>query len=475
MDNSSFREEAHKLVDWMADFLERIESYPVLPDVEPGDIISKLAQSPPENGEKMESIFSDFEKLILPGMTHWQHPSFFAYFPANSSPPSLLAEMLMSTLGAQCMSWITSPAAAELEERVMDWLIQMLGLPKEWSGVIQDTASTATLGALICAREKSANFLINERGFSDDAIGRMAVYTSGEAHSSIEKGAKIAGFGREMIRKIEVDDRYAMKPAKLREAIEKDKKDGIIPCCVVAAVGTTSSLAVDPLEEIGEICQEHNVWLHVDAAMAGTAAILPEKRFIIDGVEHADSFVFNPHKWMFTNFDCSVYFCKDPRHLIKTFIIDPEYLKTDVDLKVKNYRDWGIPLGRRFRALKLWFVIRTYGVNGLREKIRKHIMMAEDFTAWVEKHADFELLAPVDLNLVCFRYNPGAKDLTEEELGLLNKSLMDSLNRSGKMFLTHTKLSGRFTLRMSIGGTNMTEAHVAAAWDMIREHSKRLL
>jgi aromatic-L-amino-acid decarboxylase len=469
MDTQTFKDYGHRFVDWIADFYDNIESYPVLSQVEPGDIKKQLSGIPPAQGEDMDKIFDDFKRIIVPGITHWQHPSWFAYFPANSSIPSLLAEILTAALGAQCMVWQTSPAGTELEEVVMEWLRRMLGLPEEFSGVIQDTASTATLCAMICAREKSTDFTVNSRGFSlEGASSRLAVYTSTQAHSSIEKGAKIAGFGKEYVRLIPVDDELGMIPDELEKAITKDKADGIKPCCVVAALGTTSSLALDPLRPIGEICRKYDVWFHIDAAMAGTAAILPEKQHILDGVELADSFVFNPHKWLFTNFDCSAYFCRDARHLIRTFSIDPEYLKTDVDMKVKNFRDWGIQLGRRFRALKLWFVIRSLGVEGLKEKVRQHIRMAEEFAGWISEDSRFELVVPVSLNLVCFRYNPKDKSYSEEELNEKNKALLDDLNHSGKLFLTHTKLKGKYTLRFCIGQTNTDRHHVEEAWRSIQ-------
>ena len=472
MDRKSFRKYGHAMVDWIADYMEHIDEYAVLAQVGPGEIADSLPKRPPEEPEEMEAIFNDFKGILLPGMTHWQHPSFFAYFPANASEPSILAEFLTAALGAQCMVWQTSPAATELEEVVTDWLRHMLGLPEHFTGVIQDTASTSTLCALLCARERATSFAINEHGFRDGSSQSLIVYTSEEAHSSVEKGVKIAGFGKDQLRFIPSGADFTMIPEELERAINADRKDGHLPCCVVATVGTTSSTAMDALRPIGEICDHHGLWLHVDAAMAGTAAILPEMRYILDGIEFADSFVFNPHKWMFTNFDCSAYFCKDPKALTSTFEILPEYLKTDADRQVKNFRDWGIPLGRRFRALKLWFVIRSFGVKGLQEKIRAHIELAKEFESWVREDPQFEVMAPVTINLVCFRYHPSNRTLSEEELEEINKALMDELNRSGKMFITHTKLKGKFTLRLCIAQTNTTRGHVQDAWDQLRDSAR---
>lgn len=468
MDRKSFRKYGHAVVDWIADYMDHIDEYPVLARVEPGEIAESLPKRPPEEPEEMEAIFNDFKEIILPGMTHWQHPSFFAYFPANTSEPSILAEFLTAALGAQCMVWQTSPAATELEEVVTDWLRYMLGLPEQFSGVIQDTASTSTLCALLCARERATSFAINNHGFQDGSSQSLIVYTSEEAHSSVEKGVKIAGFGKDQLRLIPSGEDFAMIPEELERVITVDRKNGHLPCCVVATVGTTSSTAMDPLGSIGEICDHHGLWLHVDAAMAGTAALLPEMRYILDGIEFADSFVFNPHKWMFTNFDCSAYFCKDPETLTSTFEILPEYLKTGADRQVKNFRDWGIPLGRRFRALKLWFVIRSFGIKVLQQKIRAHIKLAKKFESWVREDPQFEVMAPVKINLVCFRYHPSSRTVSEEELEQINKALMDEINRSGKMFITHTKLKGKFTLRLCIAQTNTTQEHVQDAWDQLR-------
>ena len=374
MDNEEFRTHAHAFVDWMADYLSNVESYPVRAQVEPGEIAARLPESAPEKGESMDAIFEDFEGVVVPGITHWQHPSFFAYFPANSSPPSVLAEMLTATLGAQCMLWQTSPAATEMETRVLDWLRQMIGLPEGFTGVIQDTASAATLCALLTARERRSHWRTNESGLAGGET--YTAYCSAEAHSSVEKAVRIAGLGARNLRKIAVDERFAMRADALHQAIRADLESGRTPLFTVATLGTTGSSGFDPLNRVGEVCVGHGIWLHVDAAWAGSALVLPEQRWMIEGIEHADSFVFNPHKWLFTNFDCSAYFVRDPGALVRTFEILPEYLRTPEAGRVIDYRDWGIPLGRRFRALKLWFVLRSYGVEGLVARIQAHIDMA---------------------------------------------------------------------------------------------------
>ncbi len=469
MDNAAFRHYAHEVVDWMADYLETVASYPVRPQVAPNEILNKLPKAPPQCAESFESLFRDFREIIVPGMTHWQHPSFFAYFPANNSPPSILAEMLTAAIGAQCMSWATSPAATELEERVMEWVRDMIGLPPSFTGVIQDTASTATLCSILTAREARSHYAINDSGFAREH--RFTVYCSTEAHSSIEKATKIAGIGRHSLRKIAVDGTFAMQPAALESAIMEDRAQGFVPLCVVAALGTTGSTAIDPVKPIGEICRRHNVWLHVDAALAGTAFVLPEARWMFEGIEHADTFVFNPHKWMFTNFDCSAYFVKDPATLVRTFEILPEYLKTPEGERVNNYRDWGIQLGRRFRALKLWFVIRSYGIEGLQAKVREHMRMAQGLAESIRRSPDFEVLAPVPLNTVCFRYRP--RHITDEEaLNALNAGLVERLNQTGRLFLTHTKLTGRYTLRFVVGQTTVQQHHVDEAWNLIAQTAR---
>ncbi len=376
MENEVFRRYGHEFIDWIADYFENVEKYPVRSPLRPGDVKRKLPPSPPLAAEPMDRIFRDFTGIIVPGLTHWQHPGWFAYFPANNSPASVLGELLAAGLGTQGMVWQTSPAATELEEVVLDWLRQMIGLPEGFAGVIEDTASTATLCALLSARERATGFEANEAG----PCRSLTVYASEEAHSSVEKGAKIAGYGRRNLRLIPTDARFAMVPEALEEAVRLDEAAGLRPACAVAAVGTTSSGAIDPVARIARVCRAHGLWLHVDAAYAGTAALLAEKRWILDGVGEADSFVFNPHKWMLTNFDCSAYFVRDPAALIRTFEVHPEYLKDGSGAEVRNFRDWGIQLGRRFRALKLWFVVRSYGVEGLQAMVREHLRLAGLFT-----------------------------------------------------------------------------------------------
>lgn len=468
MKNDDFRRSGHQFIDWIADYFENVEKSPVLSSLEPGDIKKLVPAVPPARGEAMDGIFKDFERIIMPGIAHWQHPGWFAYFPANNSPASVLGELLTAGLGTQCMVWKTSPAAAELEEVVLDWLRQMIGLPAGFSGVIQDTASTATLCAMLSARERATGFESNEAGLRLP----LTAYASEEVHSSADKGVRIAGFGRRSLRKLPTDERFAVVPEKLEEALVRDKDAGLVPAFVMATVGTTSSGAVDPLRAVGEICRRHGVWFHVDAAWAATAALLPEKRWILDGAELADSFVFNPHKWMLTNFDCSAYFVRDPGALIRTFEIHPEYLKTGVDAKVRNYRDWGIQLGRRFRALKLWFVIRSCGVEGLQAMVREHLRLAALVKDWVEADSRFELLAPVDLGLVCFRLNDGRDEAALTEL---NRRFLERINAAGPVFLTHTALRGRFAVRLVVGQRTTEERHVRGAWDVISAAADEVL
>lgn len=470
MNPEEFRAHGHRLVDWMADYLAHVGTRRVVPDVMPGAIRRALPAAAPEQAESFEQIVADFERLILPGMTHWNHPGWFAYFAGNNSPPSILAEMLTATLGAQCMSWQTSPAATELEQVTMGWLSRMLDLPAGFTGVIQDTASTATLVALLSARERASEFAGERLGVEP---GRLRVYASAEAHSSVAKGVKLAGYGAEALRAIPVDERYALRADALAEAMARDAAAGLTPACVVATVGTTSSTAVDPLPAIAEISRRHGAWLHVDAAWAGSAAILPELRFILDGVEHADSLVFNPHKWMLVNFDLTAYFVRDVDTLLRAFTVTPEYLRTKHDPDVANFRDWGIQLGRRFRALKLWFVIRSYGVEGLRAVMRRHVALAQAFAGWVSASPDFELLAPAPLGLVCFRYRPAGTPADDPGLDALNRELLARVNASGRVFLTHTALGGRYTIRLAVGQRCTEREHVEEAWRLVREAARR--
>ena len=469
MSTEEFRHHGHAVVDWIADYYKNIESYPVLSRVEPGAIRASLPADPPASGEAFETILKDVEKLILPGITHWQSPNFFAFFPSNTSGASILGDLLSSGLGVQGMLWATSPACTELETRVLDWLVSMLDLPSKFlstasgGGVIQDTASSATLCALLAARERVTNFASNRRGCD----GKLVAYTSSQAHSSIEKNVQIAGIGRENLRLISVDTNFAMNPSDLSDQIQRDRAAGLTPFFVCATVGTTSSNAMDPLCEIGPICREHNLWLHVDAAMSGTAALCPEFRHIHKGMEFADSYCFNPHKWMFTNFDCDCFYVADRKTLIQTLSVLPEYLRNQATESgaVFDYRDWQVPLGRRFRSLKLWFVIRHYGIAGLQYHVRQPVKLAQQFAQWVREDERFELAAPVPLNLVCFRHKGGDD---------ANQQLMDRLNSSGDLYLTHTRLNDRMALRFCVGQTNTQRRHVEQAWKRIQEEGSRL-
>lgn len=471
MDSKEFRQHAHEFVDWMADYLEGVEALPVRSQVAPGEIAAKLPEAPPEGPESMDVIFADFKRDVLPGVTHWQHPSFFAYFPANSSPPSVLAEMLTATMGAQCMMWQTSPAATEMETCVLDWLRQMLGLPEGFVGTIQDSASSATLCAILTARERATGWRVNRNGLASEAP--LVVYCSEETHSAVEKGAKIAGLGAANVRKLPVDESFAMRAEALDRAITEDTAAGRVPACVVATLGATGSGGIDPLRPISEICHHRDVFLHIDAAWAGSALILPEYRWMIEGIEAVDSFVFNPHKWLMTNFDCSAHYVRDPEALIRTLTILPEFLKGPETGTVIDYRDWGVPLGRRFRALKLWFVIRSYGVSGLREILKRHIALAREAEAELAAEPDFEILAPARLALFCFRYHPKGVD-EPARLDAMNQALLSRLNDSGRLYLTQTRLRGATVIRFQVGQTRTDRRHVAAALDLIRETARAL-
>ena len=471
MDIDEYRRHAHRLVDWMADYLETVESRPVRSGAKPGDVTDRLPDAPPEAGEPFERIFADFERDLLPGVTHWQHPSFFAYFPANSSPPSVLAEMLTAALGVNCMLWETSPAGTELETRALDWLRQMIGLPEGFSGVIQDTASSATLCAILAARERATGYAANRRGVSGE--DRLRLYTSVEAHSSVEKAVRIAGLGSASLRAIAPGDGGGMCREALAAAVERDVADGARPILVVATLGTTGASGFDPLDAIGTICRRHRIMLHVDAAWAGTAAIAPEHRWMLEGVEHADSIVVNPHKWMLVNFDCSAHFVRDAAAFVRTFEIVPEYLRTPEHGRVIDYRDWGIALGRRFRALKLWFVIRSYGVEGLRALVRRHVALAGELAAAIGEEDDFEVVVKPRLALLCFRYRPPEFE-DGEALDRLNERLLRALNDSGRLYLTQTRLAGAYVIRFCVGQTTTERRHVEAAWACIREVARGL-
>ena len=463
MTPDEFRRWGHAAVDWIARYMENVESYPVLSQVEPGAIRARLPVEPPQEGEPFDAVLRDLDEIILPGITHWQSPNFFAYFPANASGPAILGDHLSSGLGAQGMLWATSPAATELETHVMDWLASMLDLPAAFrssstgGGVIQDTASSASLCAVLAGRERITDYAVNAHGVDRPLVG----YVSSQAHSSLEKAFMVAGLGRENLRVLEVDDTFALRPDALERAIAEDRAAGKVPFFVAASVGTTSSSAIDPVPAIGEICRREGLWLHVDAAYAGSAALCPELRWIHDGLDLADSYCFNPHKWMLTNFDCDAFWVADRGVLIRTLSVLPEYLKNQATQSgaVIDYRDWHIPLGRRFRALKLWCVIRWYGVEGLRAQIRRHVEWAQSFARWVEEDPRFVLSAPAPLSLVCFRHVGGDE---------VNQRLMESLNASGEIYLTHTKLDEKFTLRLAIGGTSTELHHVERAWKKIQ-------
>jgi aromatic-L-amino-acid decarboxylase len=466
MTPEEFRRRGHAVIDWIAEYMQNIDELPVQSRVAPGDVLSRLPAHPPERGESWDDVLQDFDEIVVPGLTHWQSPNFYAYFPANNSGPSILGELLSAGLGVQGMLWATSPACTELETAVLDWVVELLDLPKTFrsdglgGGVIQDTASSATLCALLAARERTTAGTTNRAG----TTGNLTVYASSQAHSSVEKAVRIAGIGVDNLRLIDVDDAFAMKPDVLDRAITADKAAGRSPCLVVATTGTTSSMALDPLVQIGTVCEEHGIWLHVDAAMAGSAMVCPEFRILNEGLERADSYCFNPHKWLLVNFDCDCFYVTDRSALIGALSVLPEYLRNTASESgaVIDYRDWQVPLGRRFRALKLWFVIRHYGADGLRKHIRAHVDLAAKLAAWVESDPEFELAAPVMLNLVCFRHRAGDE---------FNERLLQRLNSSGDLYLTHTKLDGRFTLRMAIGSPQTRAHHVRAAWDRIKEES----
>ena len=463
MSPEAFRRAGYALIDWLADYRARVAELPVKPQVAPGDIRALLPAAAPERGESFEAILADLERVIVPGLMHWQSPNFFGYFPANTSPPSILGDLLSSGLGVQGMLWLTSPACTELESHVLDWLVDLLGLPARFKtsgpggGVLQDSASSATLCALLAARERVSGYTVRNDGLP----AGLVAYCSEETHSSMDKAVSIAGIGRAYLRKIATDDKLALKPAVLAATIAADRAAGLTPFFVCATIGTTSSLAIDPIAAIAAVCAAESLWLHVDGAMAGSAALCPEYRYLHDGLEGADSYCFNPHKWLLTNFDCDCFFVADREPLIRALTVLPEYLRNDASASGQtiDYRDWQIPLGRRFRALKLWFVLRSYGVRGLQTFIRQHLELAGEFERWVAADERFELVVPRSLNLICFRVRGADED---------NQALLKRLNDSGRLFMSHTVIRGRFTLRFCIGQTDTTREHVEAAWHLIK-------
>uniref|UniRef100_A0A832DGG8 Amino acid decarboxylase n=1 Tax=Ignavibacterium album TaxID=591197 RepID=A0A832DGG8_9BACT len=461
-----FRASGKELIDWIADYLQQIEKYPPLSKVKPGEIYSRIPNEPPTKGEEIEKVLSDIDKILIDGITHWNHPGFMAYFNSTSSMPGILAEMLSAAFNANGMLWKTSPAFTELEKAMMNWFRQMVGLPENYWGIIYDTASTSSMHAIASAREQ-LNLGIRENGMSGRKdLPKLRLYCSEHAHSSIEKGAVTLGIGLDGVKKISADENFRMLPEALEQSIKDDLSNNIKPFCVVATVGTTSTTSVDPVEEIAAICEKHNLWLHIDAAYAGVTAIIPEMKWITDAWDKADSIVINPHKWMFTPMDLSIYFTRKPDILKRAFSLVPEYLKTQVDDEVENLMDYGIQLGRRFRALKLWFIIRYFGVDGLAERIKSHIELAQEFAKWVDDEKDFERIAPVPFSTVCFRYNPG--NLSEDDLNRVNEMLLEKINQSGKIFLSHTKLNGKFVIRLTIGSIRHEKRHIVDAWDLIK-------
>jgi aromatic-L-amino-acid decarboxylase len=477
MSTEEFRRFGHEIVDWIADYFDHIEELPVLAQVEPGDLKARLPPTPPTKGEPMETILADVDRLIVPALTHWSHPSFFAYFATSTSAPGIFGELLSAAFDVKSMLWRTSPASTELEEVVLDWLRQMIGLDEGMSGFIYDTASVSSMHAIAAARE-GVEMRIREEGMSGRTdLPLLRVYASEQAHSSIDKGIITLGLGQRALRKIPTDREFRMDARALAQAVEEDKRDGALPFCVVATVGTTSTSSIDPVPEIVPICEEHAMWLHVDAAYAGSAAIVPEMQEILRGCERADSLVLNPHKWLFTPFDLSVLYCRQLDLLRRAFSLVPEYLRTPEQDKVRSGSDYGVQLGRRFRALKLWMIIRYFGHEGLAARIREHCRLAKLFASWIEESPDWEMKAPAPFALVCFRACPELRGETKEtraqRLDQLNESIMHAVNASGKALLSHTRLNDELVLRLSIGNIRTTEEHVRAVWDLLNHEVQR--
>jgi aromatic-L-amino-acid decarboxylase len=460
-----FRMQAHALVDWIADYRRDVGRLPVMSRVAPGDVTRALPSAPPASPEPFEAILRDMDRVIVPGLSHWQHPRFFAYFPSNGSLASVLGDFLSTGLGVLGLSWQSSPALSELEQVTCDWVRQMVGLSGAWSGVIQDTASTCTLVALLCARERASSYALSRGGLQAEARP-LVVYTSAQAHSSVEKAARLAGFGRDNLRFVPCDASHAMQPAALAELVERDVRDGKVPCAIVATTGTTTTTALDPLARIGEIARRSGAWLHVDAAMAGSAMILPECRWMWAGVEGADSLVINAHKWLGAAFDCSLYYVRSPEQLVRVMSTNPSYLQTSADADVKNLRDWGLPLGRRFRALKLWCLIREAGVSGLQQRLRRDLELARWFEAQVRAAPEWRVLAPVPLQTVCVRHEPPG--LEGAALDAHTSAWAERLNRSGEAYVTPAQLDGRWMVRVSIGAERTEQEDLAALWDRMQ-------
>lgn len=466
MDIEEFRAQAHALVDWIADFRAGIAARPVQAQVRPGDVLAQLPVDPPDEPQPFDDVMRDLDAIIAPGLSHFQHPSFFGYFPANSLPSSVLGDFMSTGLGALGLSWQSAPALAELEERMTDWMRRMFGLSDAWQGAIQDTASTCTLLALLCARERATDFGMVRGGLQGEAQP-LVIYVSKYAHSSVDKAALLAGFGRTNVRVIDVDESFALRPDALEAAIAADLAAGLKPCAVVATTGTTTSTALDPLAAIAAITQRHGLWMHVDGALAGSAMILPECRWMWHGVEGADSIVVNPHKWLGAAFDCSLFYVRDPQHLVRVMGTNPSYLQSAADGTVKNYRDWGLPLGRRFRALKLWTLIRAEGVRGLQARLRRDIANAQWLADQVRAHPDWRLLTPVPLQTLCVRHEPPG--LQGEALDVHTKAWVDAVNQSGRAYLTPAILEGRWMCRVSVGAYPTEREHVAALWQTMQE------
>jgi aromatic-L-amino-acid/L-tryptophan decarboxylase len=470
MNPEEFSRYGHQLIDWIADYRTHVADLPVRSQLKPGEVRAQLPAVPPAKPEAFDGIFRDLDTIIVPGLSHWQHPSFFGYFPSNSELASVLGDYLSTGLGVLGLSWQSSPALTEVEELVTDWMRQMVGLSEAWKGVIQDTASASSLVALLCARERTSNFSLARGGLQAEAQP-LTIYVSEHSHSSVDKAALLAGFGRENIRIIEVDENYAMRPDSLAKTIRRDLELGLTPCAVVATTGTTGTTALDPVEDIAEVAHQNKLWLHVDSALAGSAMILPECRWMWKGVEGADSLVLNPHKWLGAAFDCSLYFVRDPQHLMRVMSTNPSYLQSGVDNQVRNLRDWGIPLGRRFRALKLWCLIREQGVEGLQARLRRDIANAQWLAAQVQAAPDWRVLARTPLQTVCVRHEPPG--LKGEALDKHTLDWTERINLSGRAYLTPSILDGRWMVRVAIGGITTERKHVGALWDLIQLEARR--